>query len=64
MLSWRKLDIPHDWAIELGFDKDLPANTGKVPWKGVAWYRKDFEMKPDDAGKQIYFLFDGIMASP
>ncbi|HEY9114310.1 MAG TPA: glycoside hydrolase family 2 TIM barrel-domain containing protein, partial [Bacteroidales bacterium] len=62
--DWRKLDIPHDWAIELGFDKDLPANTGKLPWQGVAWYRKHFEMKPADDGKQIYFLFDGIMAFP
>lgn len=62
--AWRTLNIPHDWAIELGFDKDLPANTGKLPWQGVAWYRKNFEMKAGDAGKQVYFLFDGIMAFP
>ncbi|HEY9115049.1 MAG TPA: glycoside hydrolase family 2 TIM barrel-domain containing protein, partial [Bacteroidales bacterium] len=62
--DWRKLDIPHDWAIELGFDKNLPANTGKSNWQGVAWYRKNFEMKAGEKGKQIYFLFDGIMAFP
>lgn len=62
--DWRKLDIPHDWAIELGFDKDLPANTGKLPWQGVAWYRKNFQMKADEKGNQIYFLFDGIMSFP
>ena len=25
--SWRYLDLPHDWAIEMNFDKKLPNRT-------------------------------------
>jgi beta-galactosidase len=26
--NWRVLDLPHDWSIELPFDKDSPTGTG------------------------------------
>lgn len=26
--GWRKLDLPHDWAIEGDFSKDNPSGTG------------------------------------
>ena len=60
--EWRTVQIPHDWAIEGPFDSLLPANTGKLPWKGVAWYRKKFEVSDEFSGKQFYLMFDGIMA--
>ena len=62
--NWADVTLPHDWAILGPFDHDLPANTGKLPWKGVGWYRKHFEMKPEQKGQQIYLIFDGIMAFP
>lgn len=62
--GWRNVNIPHDWAISGPFDHNLSANTGKLPWKGVGWYRKNFELQPDHKGQQIYLIFDGIMAFP
>jgi beta-galactosidase len=60
--GWRKLDLPHDFGIEGPFEQALPGETGKLPWSGVAWYRKHFDLPADDAGKQIYFEVDGAMA--
>lgn len=62
--DWRTVNIPHDWAIEGPFDAMLPANTGKLPWKGVGWYRKQFSFESGFDGKQIYIQFDGVMAFP
>ncbi len=61
--SWRKLDLPHDWAIEGPFRLDLSGETGKLPWKGIGWYRKHFTVSATDAGKQIFLDFDGAMAN-
>ena len=30
--GWRRLDLPHDWAIEGPFDITAPGNTGKLPY--------------------------------
>jgi len=60
--SWRKLDLPHDWAIEGPFRLELTGETGKLPWKGIGWYRKHFVVPAADAGKQIFLDFDGAMA--
>jgi len=62
--GWSEVSLPHDWAISGPFDHNLPANTGKLPWKGIGWYRKHFEMMPEHKGQQIYLILDGIMAFP
>jgi beta-galactosidase len=60
--GWRKLNLPHDFGVEAPFDQALPGGTGKLPWSGVAWYRKHLEIPADDAGKKIYLDVDGAMA--
>jgi beta-galactosidase len=61
--AWRKLDLPHDWAIEGPFRADLEGATGKLPWQGIGWYRKHFKT-PADAAEYRWFLdFDGAMAN-
>lgn len=62
--DWQKVNIPHDWAIEENFIVDGDGNTGKLPWKGEAWYRKNLNIPESFEGKRIYLLFDGIMAFP
>lgn len=59
--GWRKLDLPHDWAIEGDFSKDNPSGTGggALPG-GIGWYRKSFDLTKDDLKKQIYIDFDGV----
>ena len=61
--GWRTLDLPHDWAIEGPFRTDLEGFTGKLPWKGIGWYRKHFEVSADEQGKCFYLDFDGAMAN-
>jgi beta-galactosidase len=60
--NWRSLNLPHDWAIEGPFSDTLENNTGLLPWKGIGWYRKHFQVNSNDAGKRIYVDFDGAMA--
>ena len=59
---WRQLNLPHDWAIEGPFNIDYVGATGKLPYWGIRWYRKSFELSPQDAGKQIYLDIDGAMS--
>lgn len=61
--NWRKLNLPHDWGIEGPFRMDLDGNTGKLPWRGIGWYRKHFMTATWEKGKQFYLDFDGAMAN-
>ena len=60
--AWRVLDLPHDWGIEGPFRADLPANTGKLPWAGVGWYRKHFRVSQTEKGERFFVDFDGAMS--
>jgi beta-galactosidase len=60
--GWRRLELPHDWGIEGPFRRELPGDTGKLPWDGVGWYRKAFAVPAADAGRQIQLDVDGAMA--
>jgi beta-galactosidase len=64
--SWRLLDLPHDFAIEGPFIPPGQAGSdgamGRLPFFGVAWYRKSLEIPASDAGKQIYLDMDGAMS--
>jgi beta-galactosidase len=62
--KWQAVSIPHDWAISEPTIIDGDANTGKLPWKGEAWYRKSLEIPSGYGGKTVYLVFDGIMACP
>src|ERR1039457_5742213 len=42
--------------------QEYPGQTGKLPWWGVAWYRKHLEVPASDQGKKIYLAVDGAMA--
>lgn len=59
---WKQLDLPHDWAVEGPFRTDLEEFTGKLPWRGIGWYRKHFKVDKTDIGKRFYLDFDGAMA--
>lgn len=59
--GWRKLNLPHDWAIEGDFSKDNPSGTGggALPG-GVGWYRKTFTAAKANEGKRYRIDFDGV----
>lgn len=58
-ISWRKLDLPHDWTIEGPFDENWASATGYLPG-GIGWYRKTFELNSRLGPKKIFICFDGV----
>ena len=70
--SWKKVRLPHDWAITGPFNPKEDGYAGKLPWRGVGWYRKTFTLDKAGAGspfdfaqgRRVYFDFDGVMAFP
>ena len=60
--GWRPVTVPHDWGIEGPFQQELSGGTGRLPWAGVAWYRKHFQVPARDQGRQLYLDIDGAMA--
>ena len=65
--AWRKLDLPHDWAVELPFvNQPILIGHGakplgrEYPETSVGWYRREFVLPASDAGRRISVEFDGI----
>lgn len=67
--SWRKLDIPHDWAVELPFVKHPAPDVdghgykpvgGHFPETTIGWYRKRFQVTNPMDGNRYVLQFDGI----
>lgn len=59
--GWRRLNVPHDWAIEGDFYASNPsgASGGALPG-GIGWYRKHFQLEPNDSHSKYYIAFDGV----
>lgn len=64
--SWRRLDLPHDWAVELPFDPKADASHGFKPVgegfaeNSIGWYRRSFELPAQDLGRRLWLEFDGV----
>ncbi|MDR3653627.1 MAG: beta-galactosidase GalA [Paludibacter sp.] len=64
--TWREVDLPHDWAVELPFSGSASHSHGyktigwKYPDSSVGWYRKKFDIPASDLGRKISLQFDGI----
>jgi beta-galactosidase len=65
--AWRKVDLPHDWAVELPFVNDpiLVEHGAKplgreYPETSIGWYRREFVLPASDMGRRICVEFDGI----
>ena len=61
--SWRRLDLPHDWAIEGPFDPKANPHTGALPIFGTGWYRRHFTVADSLKGRYLTLEFDGAMAN-
>jgi len=69
--SWREVDVPHDWGVELPFDKSKEDSVEYVfhgfkpigPWNpetSIGWYRRTLEISKGDLDKRITLEFDGV----
>lgn len=61
--DWQPIDLPHDFAIAGPFRMDVAGNTGRLPYRGLGWYRKTFTPSAKDDGKRFFLDFDGVMAN-
>ena len=60
-VSWRTVDLPHDWSIESKPEKDNPSGTGGGFFPGgIGWYRKTFHAPANWTGKRVSVEFDGV----
>ncbi len=67
--AWQQVEVPHDWAIAGPFDPEADGGSGKLPWKGVGWYRRTLDVSSAQlaairAGDAMWLEFDGVMARP
>ena len=63
--AWESVRVPHDWAIGGPFLNDEPSGmTGRLPWKGVGWYRLAFDVPASADGQCVFLDVDGAMAAP
>ena len=61
--AWRRVDLPHDWAIEGPFLVSGPhGGMGRLPSWGVGWYRKKLDIPASDKGRSIFLDVDGAMS--
>lgn len=67
--KWRKLDLPHDWAVELPFvysdNFDVMSHGykpvgGFFPETSIGWYRKHFFVSKNDSLQRFQIKFDGV----
>lgn len=64
--AWRKLNLPHDWAVEAPFAASASHSHGykavgrAFPERSVGWYRKSFLVPESDLGRRISVEFDGV----
>lgn len=63
---WGTIDLPHDWAMGLEYDKAAERFHGykkigvKYPANSVGWYRKSFEIPQTDLNRRLSIQFDGV----
>lgn len=64
--SWRVVNLPHDWAVDLPFSAAASHSHGykclgwKYPENSVGWYRRHLYIPEEDRGGQIWIEFQGI----
>ena len=64
--AWRRIDLPHDWAVEVPFDPRAATAHGSrsigpgFPEHNIGWYRKGLEIPEGDRGQRVAVEFDGV----
>jgi beta-galactosidase len=67
--AWTKINVPHDWVVELPFAKsgthEMDSHGykpvgGIYPQNSIGWYRKHFYVEKADSNKRFEIQFDGI----
>lgn len=65
-VSWRSIDLPHDWAVEMPFDPKADSAHGYravgsgFPENNIAWYRRTFTLPASDTSRRLWLELDGV----
>ncbi|HEV6967803.1 beta-galactosidase GalA [Roseateles sp.] len=63
---WRRVDLPHDWAVELPFSERGSSQHGMkavgrgFPENSVGWYRRELAVPASARGRRFVLEFDGV----
>ncbi len=61
--TWKRVDLPHDWAIAGPFLETGPfGGVGRLPSWGIGWYRKALDIPASDRSRSIFLDVDGAMS--
>lgn len=65
--SWRTLNLPHDWVVELPFSSGGDKGhgykagiNGTTSTNTIAWYRRTFTLPSSYINKTLWLEFDGV----
>ncbi|MEP7144341.1 MAG: sugar-binding domain-containing protein [Ferruginibacter sp.] len=58
-ITWREVNLPHDWSIEGPFSGEWASATAYLPG-GIGWYKKTFSAPAAWRSKNIFIYFDGV----
>ena len=53
--NWNKVTLPHAYNQEEAFERSIEDLT-----TGIVWYRKNFKLPQNAAGKKVFLEFEGI----
>ena len=64
--GWRRVDLPHDWAVELPFaekgsKRGYHAVGRGFPANSVGWYRRRVDIPSSAEGGRVFVRFDGVV---
>jgi beta-galactosidase len=57
--QWRRVKLPHDWAVEGPFEAEQNRGQGYRP-RGIGWYRRYFALPNSDIERHVELQFDAI----
>lgn len=57
--DWEVVNLPHDYVINEKPDINVSMAKGFLKRKN-GWYRRAFQLTPEDEGKRIFLIFDGV----
>lgn len=57
--DWRRVTLPHDWAVEEDFSQEHSSGSGYLPG-GIGWYRKHAALPAGLQGRRAYLTFEGV----
>lgn len=64
--AWPAIAIPHTWMTyeTTGklhpFNHDAHEKDDSYWWYGWGWYRKHFSINPEESGRRVFVVFDGV----